>query len=116
MPLSHTCTDGATSRNSDHLNQILNDLEKELRRLSERAPAQQDFERFEGELHQIVARAERAVLAHELEQLDVERPEVTIAGQCYLRRMPARPNSSSAGVSVRSRMNSSTNSGVCSSA
>ena len=65
MPLSHTCTDGATE-NSDHLDQILSDLGTELRRLSERAPAEQDFERFEGELHQIMAVAERALLAHEL--------------------------------------------------
>ena len=85
MPLSHTCSDGATTRNSDHLNQILSDLETELRRLTERAPAQQDFERFEGELHQIVAHAERALLAHELEQLDVDRPAVSIAGQCHHR-------------------------------
>ena len=38
MPLSHTCTDGATG-NSDHLDQILSDLGTESRRLSERAPA-----------------------------------------------------------------------------
>ena len=36
----------------------------ELGRLSERAPAEQDFERFEGELHQIMAAAARS--AHEL--------------------------------------------------
>ena len=83
MPLSHISTDGATG-NSAHLKQILSDLEKELRGLSERTPAH-DFERFEGELHQIVATAERAVLAHELEQLDVNRPAVTIAGQCHHR-------------------------------
>ena len=77
MPLSHTCTDGATG-NRDHLDQILSDLGTELGRLSERAPAEQDFERFEGELHQIMAAAERALLAHELEQLDVDRPAVTI--------------------------------------
>ena len=83
MPLSHTCTDGATG-NRDHLDQILSDLGTELGRLSERAPAEQDFERFEGELHQIMAAAERALLAHELEQLDVDRPAVTIA--CCIRR------------------------------
>ena len=74
MPLSHTCTDGATG-NSDHLDQILSDLGTESRRLAERAPAEQDFERFEGELHELFAAAERALLAHELEQLD---PPVTI--------------------------------------
>ena len=55
MPLSHICTDGATG-NSDHLNRILSDLEKELRGLSERATAP-DFERFEGKLHQITSRS-----------------------------------------------------------
>ena len=84
MPLSHTCTDGATG-NSDHLDQILSDLGTESRRLSERAPAEQDFERFEGELHELFAAAERALLAHELEQLDVDRPAVTIAGQRHHR-------------------------------
>ena len=84
MPLSHTCTDGATG-NSDHLDQILSDLGTESRRLSERAPAEQDFERFEGELHELFAVAERALLAHELEQLDVDRPAVTIAGQRHHR-------------------------------
>ena len=84
MPLSHTCTDGATG-NRDHLDQILSDLGTESRRLSERAPAEQDFERFEGELHELFAAAERALLAHELEQLDVDRPAVTIAGQRHHR-------------------------------
>ena len=60
---------GAT-QNSDHPDQILSDLGTELRRLAERAPAEQDFERFEGELHQLFATAERAMLALELEQLD----------------------------------------------
>ena len=85
MPLSHTCIDGATG-NGDHLDQILSDLGRELRRLSERAPGEQDFERFEGELHQLMATAERALLALELEQLDVDRPAVTIAGQRHLPR------------------------------
>ena len=84
MPLSHTCTDGATE-NSDHLDQILSDLGTESRRLAERAPAEEDFERFEGELHELFAAAERALLAHELEQLDVDRPAVTIAGQRHHR-------------------------------
>ena len=69
----------------DHLDQILSDLGTESRRLAERAPAEQDFERFEGELHELFAVAERALLAHELEQLDVDRPAVTIAGQRYHR-------------------------------
>ena len=39
----------ATTRNSDHLDQILRDLGTKLRRRAECAPAQQDFDRFEGE-------------------------------------------------------------------
>ena len=95
MPLSHIGTDGAT-RTSDHLNQILSDLGTELRRLSERAPAEQDFERFEGELHQLFATAERAMLALELEQLDVDRPAVTIAGQRHHRVLRATATYTSA--------------------
>ena len=60
MPLSHISTDGATGH-SDHLNRILSDLEKELRGLAERVAAP-DFERFEGDLHQIMASAERALV------------------------------------------------------
>ena len=80
MPLSHTCTDGASS-SSDHLDQILSDLGTALRWLSQRPPAEQDFERFEDEVHQLFAAAERAVLARELEQFDVDQPAVTIAGR-----------------------------------
>ena len=100
MPLSHICTDGATG-NSDHRNRILRDLEKELRGLCERATAQ-DFECFEGKLHQIMASAERAVLAHELEQLDVNRPALTIAGQRHHRvlRSPATYTSAAGPISV----------------
>ena len=84
MPLSHSCTDGATG-NSDHLEKILSDLGTELRLFAERATAEQDFEHFEGELHQKFAAAERAMLAHELEQLDVDRPAVSIGGQSHHR-------------------------------
>ena len=77
-PVSHTCTDGATrsSNHRNHLDQILSDLETELLRLSQQPAGEQDFERLEGELHQLFAAAERAPLAHELERLDVDRPEV----------------------------------------
>ena len=84
MPLSHSCTDGATG-NSDHLEKILSDLGTELRLFAERATVEQDFEHFEGELHQKFAAAERAMLAHELEQLDVDRPAVSIGGQSHHR-------------------------------
>ena len=84
-PLSHTCTDGATG--SDHLDQQR--LGDGIAPIAERAPAEQDF-RFEGELHELFAVAERALLAHELEQLDVDRPAVTIAGQRYHRVLRRR--------------------------
>ena len=61
MPLSHTCTDGATG-NSDHFDEIFSDLGMKLRRLSQCAAAEQDFERYERETHQLFAAAERAVL------------------------------------------------------
>ena len=75
-PLSDNGPHGAT-RSSDQLHQILSDLKAELRRLCEQPAGAQDFERLEGELHQLFAVAERATLAHELERLDVDRPEVS---------------------------------------
>ena len=59
---------GVAPRSSDQLGQILSDLQTELRRLSEQPAGAQDFERVEGELHQLFAVAERATLAHELER------------------------------------------------
>ena len=38
--------------------EVLSDLGRKLRRLSERPAAEQDFERFEGEVHQLFAVAE----------------------------------------------------------
>ncbi len=64
MPLSHTCTDGATG-NSDHLTQILSDLATNLRRLSQDAPAEQDLSATNGRRISLFAAAERAVLADE---------------------------------------------------
>ena len=72
---------GVAPRSSDQLGQILRDLETELRQVSEQPAGEQDFERVEGELHQLFAVAERATLAHELERLDVDRPEVSIEGR-----------------------------------
>ena len=74
MPLSHTCTDGATE-NSDHLDQILSDLGTELRRLSERAPAEQDFEPS-----RVSCRSWRSpsALCWRMSWSNVDRPAVTI--------------------------------------
>ena len=60
MPRSHTRTDHATP--DDDLQQVLCGLEQELRELSQRWPAAQDFERFEDRVHHLFIAAERAVL------------------------------------------------------
>ena len=95
MPLSHTCTEGATG-NSDHFDEIMGDLETKLRRLSQCTPAEQDFECYEREAHQLFAAAERAVLADELERLDVDRAEVSIEGRRYRRVLRASETYTSA--------------------
>ena len=95
MPLSHTCTDGATS-NRDHLDEILSELARNLRRLSQCAPGEQDFERYEREAHWLFAAAERAVLAHELGRLDVDQAEVIIEGRRYRRVLRATETYTSA--------------------
>ena len=53
-------------------------------------------------MHQIVATAERALLAHDLEQLDVNRPAVTIAGQRHhlVLRSPATYTSAVGPITV----------------
>ena len=70
---------------SARFDQILSDLRTELSRLCEGPSEQQDFESFEGELHQCFVTAERAVLACELERLDVNCAEVSIDGRRYRR-------------------------------
>ena len=80
-PRSDNGPHGAT-RSSDQLHQIVSELKAELRRLTEQPAAEQDFERLAGEVHQLFAAAERAALAHELERLAVDRPEVSIEGRC----------------------------------
>ena len=87
---------GVAPRSSDQLGQILSDLQIELRRLSEQPAGAQDFERVEGELHQLFAVAERATLAHELERLDVDRPEVSIEGRQHRRVLCATETYTSA--------------------
>ena len=59
-------------------------------------PGEQDFERVEGELHQLFAVAERAALAHELERFDVDRPEVSIEGRQHRRVLCATETYTSA--------------------
>ena len=57
--------------------------------LSEQASCEQDFERFEREVHQRFVTAERAVLAGELQRLDVDVPELTIGGRRHRRVLRA---------------------------
>ena len=95
MPLSHTSTVGAT-RSGDEFDEVLSDLGRKLRRLSERPAAEQDFERFEGEVHQLFAVAERAALARELERLDVDRADVSIGGRRHRRVLRASETYTSA--------------------
>ena len=87
---------GVAARSSDQLHQILSDLETELRRLTEQPAGAQDFERVEGELHQLFAVAERATLAQELERLDVDRAEVNIEGRQHRRVLCATETYTSA--------------------
>ena len=95
MPLSQICTDAATT-SGDHLDRILNDLGANLRRLADQSPATQDFARCEDAVRQLFAAAEREVLAHELQRLDVDRPAVNIAGQRYQRVLRSRATYTSA--------------------
>ena len=73
VSLSHSCTHHAitddSGPNGEHTQQIICELYNDLRALSEHAPPEQDFERFEREVHQRFLAAERAVLAGELQRL-----------------------------------------------
>ena len=105
MPRSHTRTDHATP--DDDLQQVLCGLEQELRELSQRWPAAQDFERFEDRVHHLFIAAERAVLRRELAQLDVDRPALTLAKQRYRRHRVLRA------TDRRSPLRSSATTGCC---
>ena len=87
--LSHTCQRPAIAEepasSGDPIQQIICELSNDLRELSEQTSPQQDFERFEREVHQRFVAAERAVLAGELQRLDVDLPEVTIGGRRHRR-------------------------------
>ena len=59
----------------------LGTLQASLSQLCEAGLAEQDFERFEREVHALFIAAERELLADELEALDIDVPEVIIGGQ-----------------------------------
>ena len=85
VSLSHTCTEHTIAddreASGERIQQIICKLTNDLRVLSEQTPPEQDFERFERELHQRFVAAEREVLAGELQRLDVNEPAVTIDGR-----------------------------------
>ena len=95
QPVAATGAAGATSC-SDQVEQLLSDLGTELCRLSQCPLEEQDFERFEGELHQRLVAVERAVLARELERLDVDCREVSIEGRRHRRVLRATETYTSA--------------------
>ena len=84
MPLSHISSASATPSGADHIDRILSDLGASLRRLTQ-SPADQDFACREAAMSQCFAAAERELVAHELQRLDVDCPAVIIAGQEYRR-------------------------------
>ena len=82
MPVFHA---RASHASTCSVSRSLERLETALRKLSERVPAGEDFERFEREVHALFVEAECEVLAGELEGLDVDLPYVTIAGRRHHR-------------------------------
>ena len=98
VSLSHTCTEHTIAddrgASGDRIQQIICKLTNDLRVLSEQTPPEQDFERFERELHQRFVAAEREVLAGELQRLDVNLPAVTIDGRPHRRVVSDRRNQS----------------------
>ena len=85
VTLSHNCQRRATAKDRGSIDQIIYELSNDLRVLGEQARPEQDFESFERAVHERFVAAERAVLAGELQRLDVDVPEVTIGGRCLRR-------------------------------
>ncbi|MDE0003097.1 MAG: hypothetical protein OXQ29_10420 [Rhodospirillaceae bacterium] len=85
VTLSHNCQRPATAKDRGSIDQIIYELSNDLRVLGEQARPEQDFESFERAVHERFVAAERAVLAGELQRLDVDVPEVTIGGRCLRR-------------------------------
>lgn len=81
MPVFHNTHSAVTE--SSHA--TLQRLQGALARLRACRTAQEDFDGFERELHEVFMAAEREVLAQELEQLDVNLPRLLIDGQRYHR-------------------------------
>ena len=97
MPVFHAPARRTTTRS---ISQSLDRLDTALRKLSGRAPAGEDFERFEREVHALFAEAEREMLSGELEALDVDLPYVTIEGRRHHRVLRSSETYMSAAGSV----------------
>ena len=87
VTVSHNCQCQAIAEDCGSIEQILCELSNDLRVLGEREQKrpEQDFESFERAVHQRFVAAERAVLAGELQGLDVDVPEVSIGGPSHRR-------------------------------
>ena len=89
VTLWHSCRRPAIAddqgSSGEPIQQIICELNNDLRVLSEQAPSEQDFEGYERAVHQRFVAAERAVLGGALQRLDVDRPEVTIGGRRHRR-------------------------------
>ena len=85
VTLSHNCQRPAMAKDLGSMDQIIGKLSNDLLVLGEQAQAEQDFESFERAVHHRFVAAERAVLASELQGLDVDVPEVSIGGRSHRR-------------------------------
>ena len=99
MPLSHTCTDGATGNRDP----IWTRFSATWGRNWADSPSAPRRSKTSSASRVSCTRSWRppsaALLAHELEQLDVDRPAVTIAGQRYHRVLRSTATYTSAGGS-----------------
>ena len=83
MPVFHACSHHASS--TDRGARALQRLVEQVSALGARPMAQEGFEGFEREAHELFAEAEREVLGEALERLDADLAHVEIEGQRHHR-------------------------------
>ena len=83
MPVFHACSHHASS--TDRGARALQRLVEQVSALGARPMAQEGFEGFEREAHELFAEAERGVLGEALERLDADLAHVEIEGQRHHR-------------------------------
>ena len=83
MPVLHACSHHASS--TDRGARALQRLVEQVSALGARPMAQEGFEGFEREAHELFAEAEREVLGEALERLDADLAHVEIEGQRHHR-------------------------------